>query len=290
MVGILTALSWLFWQRPLSRSAFILAAATFAFHTAALLMRMYVQGRPPVTNLYSSAVFIGWGAVALSLVLELIYKNGMGCAVAATAGAATMQIAHFLGGSGDTMGNLVAVLDTNFWLATHVTTVTLGYTATIVAGLIGIVYIIRGVFTSSLTPDAGKTLTQMLYGVVCFATLLSFVGTVLGGIWADYSWGRFWGWDPKENGAVMIVLWNTMILHARWGGIVKSRGLANLAVFGNTIAAWSWFGTNQLQIGLHSYGFDDRLAASCRWFWLSQLAVVGVGLLPKKYWRSYQGS
>src|SRR5205085_11466923 len=106
--------------------------------TAALLTRMSVQGRPPVTNLYSSAVFIGWGAVALALVLEAIFKNGMGNAVAGVAGAATMQIAHFLGGSGDTMGMLVAVLDTNFWLATHVTTVTLGYTATFVAGMLGV--------------------------------------------------------------------------------------------------------------------------------------------------------
>ena len=88
---------------------------------------------------------------------------------------------------------------------------------------------------------------QMIYGVVCFATLLSFVGTVLGGIWADQSWGRFWGWDPKENGALLIVIWNALILHARWGGLVKQRGMAVLAVVGNMVTGWSWFGTNQLR-------------------------------------------
>ena len=93
----------------------------------------------------------------------------------------------------------------------------------------------------------------MVYGIVCFATLFSFVGTVLGGIWADQSWGRFWGWDPKENGALIIVLWNALILHARWGGLVRQRGLICLAIFGNIVTSWSWFGTNMLGIGLHSY-------------------------------------
>ena len=78
--------------------------------------------------------------------------------------------------------------------------------------------------------EIGKVLAKMVYGIVCFATLFSFVGTVLGGIWADQSWGRFWGWDPKENGALLIVLWNATILHARWGGLVRERGLMNLAI------------------------------------------------------------
>ncbi len=103
-------------------------------------------------------------------------------------------------------------------------------------------------------------LKTALYGIVCFATLLSFTGTVLGGIWADQSWGRFWGWDPKENGAMLIVIWNALILHARWGGMVQARGMAMLAVIGNMVTGWSWFGTNQLQVGLHSYGFSNTLA------------------------------
>ena len=95
----------------------------------------------------------------------------------------------------------------------------------------------------------------MVYGIVCFATLFSFVGTVLGGIWADQSWGRFWGWDPKENGAIIIVLWNALILHLRWGGMIRERGLINCAIVGNIVTSWSWFGVNMLEIGLHSYGF-----------------------------------
>jgi ABC-type transport system involved in cytochrome c biogenesis permease subunit len=283
---ILATLAWIVWSQPLNRSAYWLGIFTFVVHTVCLLLRMYVQGRPPVTNLYASAVFIGWGAVGLGLLLERQYKNGVGNVVAGMSGALSLEIAHFLGGSGDTMAMLQAVLDTNFWLATHVTTVTLGYTATFVAGQIATIYLIRAVFTPSMDRENEKTLGSMMYGVLCFATLLSFVGTVLGGIWADYSWGRFWGWDPKENGAVMIVIWNALILHARWGGMVKVRGMAVLAIVGNMVTAWSWFGTNQLQIGLHSYGFDNRLAQGCMYFWLSQLAMIGIGLIPRAMWRS----
>jgi len=115
---------------------------------------------------------------------------------------------------------------------------------------------------------------------------LSFVGTVLGGIWADQSWGRFWGWDPKENGALIIVLWNALILHARWGGVVRQRGVAVLAITGNIVTAWSWFGVNLLGVGLHSYGFLSSTQDWLLLFATSQLALVGLGSLPIRLWRS----
>ena len=126
----------------------------------------------------------------------------------------------------------------------------------------------------------------MVYGIVCFATLFSLVGTILGGIWADQSWGRFWGWDPKENGAILLVLWNAIILHARWGGFVKTRGLMVMAVFGNVVTSWSWMGTNMLGIGLHSYGFMSAAFVWLVGFALSQFLIMGLGMLPVRMWRS----
>jgi len=312
-------------SEALRKSAFYLIMLAWLVHTFGLLFRMHLEGRPPVTNLYSSAIFIGWGAVILGLVLEKVYRVGIGNIVASLAGFVTLVIAHNLALGGDTMEMLRAVLDTNFWLATHVVVVTLGYASTFVAGLLAIIYIFLGVFTPLLSQkldsrkvmpasrpqgkdqnspapsadetspalcanklDVGKAMGKMVYGIVCFAMLFSFVGTVLGGIWADQSWGRFWGWDPKENGALIIVIWNAVILHARWGGIIKERGLMAMAVFGNIVTSFSWFGVNMLGIGLHSYGFMDSA-----FFWLmlfdaSQVLIIGIALMPPRFWASFK--
>lgn len=263
-----------------------LAAAALLVHTAAILLRMHLEGRPPVTNLYSSAVFVGWAAALFGLLLERLHPIGVGALAASVVGVATLVVAHNLGAGGDTMQMMQAVLDSNFWLATHVITITLGYSATFLAGTLGAGFIVMGVFTRRLTPELAKALTTMVYATVCFALLLSFVGTVLGGIWADQSWGRFWGWDPKENGAVLVVLINAIILHARWGGMVRARGIMVLAVGGNIITAWSWFGTNMLGVGLHSYGFVDSAVFWMLAFVVAQLAMMGLGMLPRSVWRS----
>jgi len=286
LAGVLACLSWFNLSETLRRSAVWLVGLAFVIHTTGLIFRMALEGRPPVTNLYSSAIFIGWGAVVLGLVLERFHKNGIGVFAASGIGFITLIIAHNLSLGGDTMEMMRAVLDTNFWLATHVVVVTLGYASTFVAGFLALIYIVRGVFTRTLDAATGKSLARMIYGIVCFATLFSFVGTVLGGIWADQSWGRFWGWDPKENGALIIVLWNALVLHLRWGGMIRERGLINCAIFGNVVTSWSWFGVNMLGIGLHSYGFTE---AAFRWLTLfvaSQIGFIILGLLPKNMWKS----
>ncbi len=286
---VLACVSWFNRSEVLRRSAFYLIVLAWIIHTVGIGFRMVLEGRPPVTNLYSSAVFIGWAAAILGLALERLYRDGLGAAIASLVGFVTLVIAHNLALAGDTMEMLRAVLDTNFWLATHVVAVTLGYSATFVAGMLAIFYLIRGLFTSTLDKDTSKGLARMVYGIVCFATLFSFTGTVLGGIWADQSWGRFWGWDPKENGALLIVLWNAAILHARWGGLVRERGLMNMAIFGNIVTSWSWFGVNMLGVGLHAYGFMD---AAFKWLMIfvgSQVALIALGLLPDRYWKSFQG-
>jgi ABC-type transport system involved in cytochrome c biogenesis permease subunit len=279
--------SWLGWSRTLNRSAFLVLLLALAVHTFGLVTRMILQGRPPVTNLYSSAIFIGWGTVILGLVLERIYRDGIGMACASIIGFITLIIAHHLAASGDTLEMLQAVLDTNIWLATHVVVVTLGYSAMFFAGMLAMFYVVRGVFTRSMTKDSAASLTRMVYGVVCFATLFSFVGTVLGGIWADQSWGRFWGWDPKENGALLIVLWCALVLHARWGGFVRQRGLMVMVLFGNVITSFSWFGVNMLGVGLHSYGFMQKAFPWLVGFVVSQLALMLIASMPLNRWRSF---
>jgi len=289
LAGLLACIAWLNLAKWtwLTQTAFRLTQLAFVVHTFGLLMRMFLEGRPPVTNLYSSAIFIGWGAVLLGLILHKVYRDGIGLVVAGGMGFTTLVIAHHLSLDGDTMEMLRAVLDTNFWLATHVVAVTTGYASTFVAGFLGILYILRGFFTRTMSRELSQRLGKMMYGIVCFAALFSFVGTVLGGIWADQSWGRFWGWDPKENGAVIIVIWNAVILHARWGGLVKERGIAAMTVFGNMVTSFSWFGVNMLGVGLHSYGFIDKAFYWLMLFDLSQVMIILVALLPMRMWGSF---
>jgi hypothetical protein len=148
------------------------------------------------------------------------------------------------------------------------------------------VYILCTHVFNVLNEDARKKVLRTLYGTLCFAIFFSFVGTVLGGLWADDSWGRFWGWDPKENGALMIVLWNALVLHARWGGLVKGRGLANLAVFGNIITTWSYFGVNEYGVGLHQYGpSESNTALWLLLFGMSQFTIIALGLMPSHWFQ-----
>jgi len=309
---LLGVFSWLRWPETLGKSAFYLLILAWLLTTAGILTRMWLESRPPVTNLYSSALGVGWVVVTLCLALELIYKNAIGTVAAGMLGFATLIIAHHLSlATGDTMEMMRAVLDSNFWLGTHVVSITIGYGATFLAGFLAIIYILMGITTNWLNRNFdsksalsttgatakptsvkgetnGQALTRMVYGIVCFATLFSLVGTILGGIWADQSWGRFWGWDPKENGALIIVLWNAIILHCRWGGLVKTRGLMALAVFGNIVTSWSWFGVNMLGVGLHSYGFMDSTFWALICFVASQLIIIAVALIPLGKWKSFQ--
>jgi len=286
LVTVLIFFSWLGFSRPLQKSAYWLLLLSFFVHTAGLLIRMYLQERPPVTNLYSSAIFVGWAAVLLGILMERTYRNGLGCAVSGIIGFSTLIIAQNLGASGDTLEMMRAVLDSNFWLSTHVITVTLGYSAMFLAGALALIYVVRGVLTASLDKETARSLARMVYGTICFATLFSFVGTMLGGVWADQSWGRFWGWDPKENGALIIVLWCAIVIHARWGKLFGERGLMIAALFGNIITSWSWFGTNMLGVGLHNYGFMDRAFYALAFFIASQVILMAISLLPLHYWRS----
>jgi len=282
LVILCVLLGWLFLPRSLLPVALGLLVLTFCLHSFGLIARMDIQDRPPVTNLHSSAIFVGWFAVLLCLILEAYLRNGVANFAAASIGIVTLIIAHHLSFSGDTMGVMRAVLDSNFWLTTHVLVVTAGYSATYLAGILAVNHLVLDRVVGGQTAQGLRSIERMVYAVVCFALLASFVGTILGGIWADQSWGRFWGWDPKENGALMIVLWNAVYVHARWGKVASPTGLMQMAVFGNVITAWSWFGTNLLGVGLHSYGFTDSGFFWLMLFFASQVLIMLLGLLPRR--------
>jgi ABC-type transport system involved in cytochrome c biogenesis permease subunit len=238
-------------------------------------MRMIIMGRPPVSTLYESVVFVGCVAALSGSVVEGVRRDGLGIFVGATIGA----ILHFIGfgyaADGDTLGMLVAVLNSNFWLATHVVTITIGYGTSIVAGLAGHVYLFWRIFRPR---DAGRLadMNRNMVGLTLVALFFTLFGTILGGIWADQSWGRFWGWDPKENGALLIVMWQLLLLHGKVSGQFQPAGFAAGLVVNNIIVSLAWFGVNLLNVGLHSYGFTSHIAVNLAIFCGIELLFAGI--------------
>jgi ABC-type transport system involved in cytochrome c biogenesis permease subunit len=244
--------------KVLSWATLGLTAMGLGYCVVAITKRCIIMERPPVGNLYDTIIFIGSTVVAISLLIEWMTKRGFALGLAPMLGTLLIVLArrYELGDAKDHMDPLVAVLRSNYWLTTHVITITLGYSAGLLCAMLSCFYLlVRGLGLDGGDKDFRRSLTRSVYGMVCLCLLLSLVGTVLGGIWANDSWGRFWGWDPKENGALLIVLWTLAILHARLGGYIREWGLHLASVFTACIVAFSWWHVNFLGVGLHNYGF-----------------------------------
>ena len=300
LVGfIAVALTWVSpgsrFEKAARLSAWLLLGAATALAVTGVVIRCIIMQRPPITTLYETILFIGASCALLGLIAEWLTKRGLGLLVTAIGGTACMflSIQFEASEATDTLQQLQAVLITNFWLSTHVPMINLGYATCMVAALLSQFYFIhrfcgyratRLLFLQRIMGEAvardsyGRFLTRVSYGFIAAGLFLSLVGTVLGGIWANYSWGRFWGWDPKENGALMIVLMCLVILHARLGGYIREIGLHCCNLILGCIVIFSWFGVNQLGVGLHAYGFTDGIWPKIYGYWLSQLLLMGYGV------------
>ena len=256
---LIIGLSWMVKPVFFRKISYLFLIIGFFIHGYGIILRMQIMGRPPVSTLYESVIFVSFILLLLAVLLEYFRKDGLGIFVGSVGG----SILHFIGFSyasdGDTLGMLVAVLDSNFWLATHVTTITIGYGASLVAGFVGHLYLVQNIL-DPVNSKKLKSIFNNLFGITLVALFFTLFGTILGGIWADQSWGRFWGWDPKENGALLIVLWQLLMIHSRLSGIARPSLFALGMALNNIIVALAWFGVNLLQVGLHSYGFDDGVA------------------------------
>jgi ABC-type transport system involved in cytochrome c biogenesis permease subunit len=249
-----------------------------ALLVADVWLRCLVTGHPPITRLYDTFLFIG-GVSALTLWLaEYWLPRRVALALAPFLGALLIFFARLfeVADGQDTMKPLQAVLLSNFWLGVHVPTMNIGYASGIAAAIAAAAWVVLRVCRlEHPEAPAAKALVRMTYGITCFSLATSVVGTILGGVWANDSWGRFWGWDPKENGALLICLSQIALLHARFSGMVRDAGVVLWAVATGMIVVFSWFHTNLLGVGLHAYGFSSALHSGV---WLSY-SVLGAILL-----------
>jgi len=255
LIGMLVKSKWIY------RPSVVLLSAGVLIQGVGIAMRVAISGRAPVSNLFETFLFVAWVGAVLGLCLEFFNRKGFGVLVGSVTGFLVLMLSARYDTDGDTIGVLVAVLNSNFWLSTHVITISLGYAGFCLAGVLGHLYIIQMVVDRK-AQEKLESLITMTYAILAFGLIFSFIGTVLGGVWADQSWGRFWGWDPKENGALMIVLWGSILFHAKVGKMIGSLGMAVGSVLGIIVVMMAWFGINLLGVGLHSYGFTSGVATA----------------------------
>ena len=231
---------------------------------AGFVMRVSISGRAPVTNMYESVIYVGLGVAMFGAAFELIYRRRYILTAAAAVATVALVLADNCPAALDpSLQPLQPVLRSNFWLVIHVMTITLSYAAFALA--LGIGNITLGYFLAgSSDAKAIGSLTTFTYRAMQIGVLLLAAGTILGGVWADYSWGRFWGWDPKEVWALIALLGYLAVLHARYAGWVRQFGLAALSVICFSLVVMAWYGVNfVLGAGLHSYGFGGGGAPTC---------------------------
>ena len=260
---------------------FLIVTTACLFTVAGIVHRSIIMNRSPIGNLYDTMPFIVGTGLILLLLIEWIHKKGVMLAVGIVFGVAILFLAKSfeIMDASDTMDPLVAVLKSNYWLSTHVVMITLGYMGGIVAAIISHFYLIGRAFGVIDDKETKRYLSTIVYGMIGFTLLFSLIGTILGGIWAADSWGRFWGWDPKENGALLIVIWMLVILHARLGGYIREIGLHVCSVFGFAVIVFSWWHVNFLGVGLHNYGFTSANAMSSIWtFYIMEFVIMLVGI------------
>ncbi len=263
----------LIWKKLSFMSALLTFALGTTVHIGAIASRIFILERPPVSTLYESIVFVALVIASYGLILFWKNRSVIWSFVGAGGALFLLLVSHTHDQDGDNLMMLSAVLNTNFWLVTHVICITLGYAFCLITSVLAHI--------SLLKPQ--QKLSKHMNVIAIISLLLATLGTVLGGIWADQSWGRFWGWDPKENGALLIVLWLIWILHGKisghMSGVFVKIGLAYLSV----IVALSWFGVNLLNVGLHAYGFTDSAAWSlCTFIVLETLLVSGIVLYQRR--------
>lgn len=249
--------SWITSKHKAMNLAWALLVVGFVLHIYGFAVRSFLMGRAPVTNMYETVVWVSWGSLLFSAILEKIYKFKFTLLAGSIIAAFGMIIADSAPVVLDpSLQPLEPVLRSNYWLTIHVMTITISYSAFFLAfalGDIGLIYYLKG---EKKNQDKIKAIVMAIYRAKQIGVMFLAPGIILGGIWADYSWGRFWGWDPKETWALIALLGYVAVLHGRLVGWIKDFGMVVSAIMTFSLVIMAWYGVNfVLGAGLHSYGF-----------------------------------
>lgn len=257
LTSLLLMFSWITSKNSRMSFVWFLVGCGFLLQTYGFGLRVYLTDRPPVSNMYETVVWVVWGSLVFSVILELIYKFKFILLAGTIVASIGMIIADVAPAILDpSLQPLEPVLRSNYWLVVHVMTITISYSAFFLAfilGDIGLFYYLKG---EEKHKEKIKSIVLAIYRSIQIGVVFLGPGIILGGIWADYSWGRFWGWDPKETWALIVILGYIAVLHGRLTGWVKDFGMVVAGILTFALVIMAWYGVNfVLGAGLHSYGF-----------------------------------
>jgi len=242
--------------RALRNFGVVIALVALAFHGTGIVLRCLIAGRPPVTNMYESIIWVSFAASFFGMIFFARYRTPIYLLASLPATLVALLLVHQMPmAMPASIDPLVPVLRDNFWLTIHVLTITLSYAAFLLACAFGHILLFRYA-RNPRDARADAPMHFWLYRVLQLGVLLLAAGTILGGVWANYSWGRFWGWDPKETWALIALLCYITTLHGRLAGWWSEFGLVVASVVCFLAVLMAWYGVNfVLGKGLHSYGF-----------------------------------
>ncbi len=261
----------------------ILTITTIAVQVVAMTMRVMISGRAPVTNMYETVMFSGLGALVISCIITIYRKEIIFVLAGLAFNVLSLMMLKFANSMLDPgISPLVPVLRDNFWLSTHVTTVILSYAALALSWLLANGLLIRDRFFQVSSSDY-RYGVDLVYTCIKFGVILLATGIILGGVWADYSWGRFWGWDPKETWSLIVLLVYMAILHGKYTSWIPPHRFVPLVAGAFMSVMMAWFGVNYiLASGLHSYGFSEGGAIFLGTFFVIQIAIIALGVIGRK--------
>ncbi|MGE3611230.1 MAG: cytochrome c biogenesis protein [Bacteriovoracaceae bacterium] len=261
----------------------MLTILTITLQLSGMILRILISGRAPITNMYETVMFSGLGALIISCIISLYRKEIAFVLAGLSFNVLTLMMMKFAHGMLDPgISPLVPVLRDNFWLSTHVTTVILSYAALALSWVLANSLLIRNRFFK-ISPEEYRYGVDLIYTAIKYGVVLLSAGVILGGVWADYSWGRFWGWDPKETWSLIVLLVYMAILHGKYTSWINPKRFVPLVAGAFLSVMMAWFGVNYiLASGLHSYGFSEGGAIFLGSFFLIQIILLIITNLKSK--------
>lgn len=275
-------------RKYLFKAGFTILCLALLVHTFILGLRCYILGRPPVSNMFETVIYVPWIAVIISIILAYIIRNELAL-IASSLLSLTLLVLLEITNLNSNLENVQAVLDSQYWLLIHVLMVVGSYGLFALASILGHIYLFNFIVKKKETAEL-RSLGRLILHSIYLGTALLIPGTILGGVWAAESWGRFWDWDPKESWAFISSCVYLMWIHAHRFNHIGNFGLAIGSILGFLVISFTWYGVNYiLGTGLHSYGFGSGGEIYYYLFLLGEIAfIITAGILSRKRPKAFE--